>query len=338
MAVETVQDAFVEFEKKAVRVTPAENDRAKDVHPTIRDAVEKALGDLLAQSFLAGSYARKVQTVTLHDIDVIIVLNDPDGTFAASADAALERIREAAKECEIVAGTRKGVRAVKLTIDGEQFTVDLVAALEDPFGELKLARRKPEDGYDDWTPARPRGQTDAHWQKNKDTDGAFVPAVRIIKYWNQRKRHNGKNALPSYLAESILFHAITGKCDFADAVVMFFRAAQMHLSSSFPTVTCPGDPANYVDAMLDDDRRQTALDKVTVALEQAEDAAAEEDPKTAMDLWVKVFGPAFPAPSGDTSQLATALRSGTAVAKGAAISTDPEGGRQVIESRPWRTE
>lgn len=336
MSISTVQQAFEEYEKK-VRVPPEQADRAKEVHPEVRAAVEKDLGALFNRAFLAGSYARMVQTAPkLKDVDIIFVLNDPDGEFAASGNAALERLRKAAKTCDLVVSTRLGVRAVKLTISGEEFTVDAVAALEDPFGGIKLARFLPDDGHDDWTPANPKEQMDAHWQKNKDTDKAFIPAVRIVKSWNQRHKWKSKNLLPSYLVESILFHAMTAKVDFADAMVSFFRDAEHHLSSTVPSVSCPGSPGNYVDERLDDDRRKNALEKVREARQHAEDAIAEGDAGKAMDLWAKVFGPAFPAPSGDTSALATALRSGTARLTGSGISVGATGGRQPIQSRPWR--
>jgi hypothetical protein len=337
VAVQTVQEAFIEFEKDSVRVPKAQNDRAKQVHPEVRSAVEEHLGELFLRAFLAGSYARKVQAIRLKDIDIIIVLNDPDGTFAASADAALERLREAAKGCDLVERTRKGVRAVKCDIKGEEFTVDLVAARDDPLGEVLLARRLPEEGLDDWTHARPKGQLDAAVEKNSATNGVFIPTVRIVKYWKQRVGSGGKNAMPSYLAESILYHALTAECDYADAVLASFKHAKHHLGLSYPSVSCPGDPGNYVDELLEHDRRESALAKVEADLVHAEKAVAEADPGKAMDCWVKVFGPAFPAPSGDTSSLAGALRSGSAVATGAGITTGAVGGRQVIPARPWRS-
>jgi hypothetical protein len=334
MSISTVQQAFEEYEKK-VRVPPEQADRAKEVHPEVRAAVEEDLGELFNRAFLAGSYARKVQTAPkLKDVDIIFVLNDPDGEFVASAEAALERLRKAVKTCDLVGPTRLGVRAVKLTIEGEEFTVDAVAALEDPFGGIKLARF--DDDNDDWTAANPKGQMDAHWQKNKDTGKVFIPAVRVIKSWNQRHKWKRKNLLPSYLVESILFHAMTAKVDFADAMLAFFREAEDHLSSSWASVPCPGSAGNYVDEQLDDDRRENALEKVREALQHAEDAVAETDAGKAMDLWAKVFGPAFPAPSGDTSALAAALRAGTARVTGSGISAGATGGRQPIQSRPWR--
>jgi hypothetical protein len=331
-----VQEAFVEFEKNSVRVPKAQNDRAKRVHPEVRSAVEKGLGELFMRAFLAGSYARRVQTVRLKDIDIIIVLDDSGGAFAASAGAALERLREAAKSCDLVERTRKGVRAVQCDIKGEEFTVDLVAARDHPLGEMLLARWLPGEGLDDWTHARPQGQLDAAVEKNRTTNGVFIPAVRIIKYWNRRAGKSGKNAMPSYLAESILYHALAAECDYADAVLAFFEQAKHHLGLSGPSVRCPGDPGNYVDDLLEDDRRKTALAKVKADLAHAEEAVAESDSGKAMDCWVKVFGPAFPAPSGDTSSLAAALNSGSAVAKGAGITTGAIGGRQVIPARGWR--
>lgn len=337
VSITTVQQAFEEYEQKS-RVPADQAARARDVHPEVRQAVENDLGDLFNRAFLAGSYARKVQTAPrLKDVDIIFVLNDPEGKFAGSAQVALERLRRAAKTCELVdSPTRMGCRAVKLPIVSEEFTVDAVAALEDGFGGLKLARFIPDDGHDDWTAANPKGQMDAHWQKNKQTDGMFIPAVRIIRTWNNRTLYKGKHCLPSYLVESILFHALWQKVDFDQAMLAFFQQAERHLSTSTPSVLCPGDSGSYVDERLDDDRRDAALEKVREALSHARDAIAETDAREAMNCWAKVFGPAFPAPAGDTSSLAEALKSGTARASGAGITTSSQSGRQVIRSRSWR--
>jgi hypothetical protein len=337
--IETVQEAFIEFEQETARVPEAQNARAKEVHPLIRDAIKADLGDLFNRAFLAGSYKRKVQAVRLKDVDIILVLNDPDGEFALSADGTLERVREAAKTSDLVVGTRKSVRAVKLDVDGEEFTVDAVPALEDPFGELLLCRNKPDEGYDDWTSAQPQGQLDAATEKNQETEGTFLPAVRTMKVWNQSFGDGDKKAMPSYLGESILFHALDGKCDYADAMVAFFRLAKDHLSRSWPSVPCPGDPNNFVDEMLKDDRRERALDNVETALGHAEDAIDTDDPGEAMDHWAQVFGPSFAAPSNDSASLAAALKSGKAVGKGSSIvvpAGSNGGERPLIRGRSHR--
>lgn len=336
MAVTSVQDAFVEFEREKVRVPAWQNEQAKKVHPKIREAIESALGDLFSRAYLAGSYRRRVQTVRLNDVDIIVVLNDPDGAFAASATRALQTLELAAGTSALVIASKFGVRAVKLEIDGVEFSIDLVAAREDPVGEVVLARCIPEEGLDDWTAARPQGQVEAAATKNEETDGLFVPATRVVKFWNQRLGDGEHNLLPSYLVESILFWALDEPGDFATACVAFFRAAKTHLAQANPTVRCPGDPENFVDERLEDERRVRALAAVEAALVHVEEAETAADVRTALDAWAEIFGPAFPAPSTDPGKLAAALRSGTAVATGQGMSAEPTAGRPVIQGRSWR--
>ncbi len=81
---QSVHEAFERFENEVVRVPKAENDEAKRVHPKIRGTLERELPEHL-ETFLSGSYGRRVQAVRLKDIDIIVVLDDPDGRFAASA-------------------------------------------------------------------------------------------------------------------------------------------------------------------------------------------------------------------------------------------------------------
>ena len=336
MAVTNVQDAFVEFEREKVRVPAWQNDQAKEVHPKIRESVESALGGLFNRAYLAGSYRRRVQTVRLNDVDIVVVLNDSDGAFAASATRALLTLEQAADSCDLVEATKFGVRAVKLEIEGVEFSVDLVAALENPDDEVLLARRIPEEGLDDWTAARPQGQVEAAAAKNEATDGVFVPGTRIVKFWNQRLGDGERNLLPSYAAESVLFWALEEPCEYADLAAAFFGAAKEHLAQASPTVRCPGDPENFVDERLEDERRLRALIAVEEALVHVEEAESATDVGTALDAWAEIFGPAFPAPSTDPGKLASALGGGTAVAAERGMSPDPTAGRPVIQGRSWR--
>src|SRR5437879_515776 len=97
----STQQAFEQFERNVVRVPPAENDAAKEVHPQIRETLALELTEH-QETFLSGSYSRKVQAVKLKDIDVIVVLDDLEGKFRASAAAALAAIREAAMASKLV--------------------------------------------------------------------------------------------------------------------------------------------------------------------------------------------------------------------------------------------
>jgi hypothetical protein len=330
MAIDNVRKAFEEFECEQVRVPKKENDAAKGVHPKIREAVKAELDDIV-DDFLSGSYSRRVQVgQTLHDIDIILVLDDPAGAYASSASSALDAVQDAIRGCDLVRRTVKRVRSVRTFLHDYDFHVDLVVALKPAFGDgLLLARNLPEEGYDDWSQANPRGQREAAWEKNEECGEMYIPAVRIIKFWNA----GAGKPLRSYHAESILYHALDGPLDYAEAVVRFFDAAYDALAPGVLTPD-PGEPTAYVDARLEDDERRQARDRVEQARAAAHAAFEIDDVGEALDAWVAVFGSSFPAPSTAPDKIAASLAAGTAGAVAAGIH--PGRGRPVIQSRPWR--
>lgn len=332
MTIKNVQQAFERFEVESVRVLDWENKAAKAVHPEIRGTLEKELEHHI-KTFLSGSYSRRVQVVRLKDVDVLVVLDDPDGTFASSAEAALEAIREAAKRSDLVRRTKLGVRAVKLFLHEHDFTVDLVAARQPDSGDgLLLARHLPDEGYDDWQLLNPEGQKQAAIDKNGECDGIYVPAVRIVKFWN--KGQGDPSPLRSYHAEAILWHALDGPVDYAEAIIRFFDEAYERLASGALTPD-PGAPdADPVDKRLQPDKRAAARAKVEKARKAAHEAFEKENLDEALEGWVQVFGPSFPAPSTSPDEISAALGTGEAGITGTGIR--PRQGRQIIRPRSWR--
>ena len=329
-----VQRAFDEFERTAVRVPDDQIAAAQDVHPQIRSVVAKELDLPRGASFLSGSYARRVQAHHVHDIDVIIVVPDADGSFRNDPLEALEAIRAGAKASDLVRLTRLAARSVKLFLSAHDFTVDLVAALEVPgTDELDLAFHIPDEGVSTWTRAHPRGQTRAIRAKNAQCDRMFVPCVRLVKSWNRHVWGHSKSPLRSYHAEAILHLAFDHRLDYADAIHRFFQTAFARLAPGVQTPD-PGFPRASVDDRMDDDERQRARDAVERALEHVERARAAVDAGEALNAWAQVFGPSFPAPCNDAARLRTALQSGGAGAKGDGLVV--AGGRRLTGSRSWR--
>ena len=342
MSISTVQQAFEEFERTSVRVPDVENQAAKRVQAAFRDAVQKALGAWYADSFLAGSYRRKTQAVHLKDLDIIIVLNNPTGELRASPSGALALMKRAAHTYNLVSHVEVKCRAVECELTGHSFWADLVPALEDGRGGLLLAYVDKKEGIEEWRPADTKGQVAACQAKNAATVGVYVPVTRICKFWNQSftSSPSQEKPVPSYLVEAILYDALSRSCDWADAVLAFFENAERHLSLPYPSVPCPGKSTDYVDEKLEDARRLKALAKVQTILPYVRAAANEPDPYKAMDAWVPVFGPSFPAPSTKPGLIAKALRNRTATVLGAGVSVSPTG-RQPIPVRshgPARTE
>lgn len=224
--IESVQQAFEQFEREIVRVSRAEIETAKEVYPRISETISQGLPEHL-ETFLSGSYSRKVQVVRLKDIDIIVVLDDPEGKFAGSAGTALEAIRRAAVSSPLVRGAQKRVRSVRLTLHDHEFTVDLVAALQPLDGRngLLLARHIPAEGLDDWTWGNPRGQLQAAIDKNEETEGIYIPCVRLAKYWLGTVWGDRNRPFRSYHAESVLHGALYEKVNYDEAMVRFFDAA-----------------------------------------------------------------------------------------------------------------
>lgn len=331
MDVESQQQAFEKFERDTVRVPDSDNSEAKRVHPEIRSALKEQL-EVVIKTFLSGSYSRKVQVLRLNDVDVIVVLDDPDGTYAGSAKSALKDIKAAAMGCDLVRSTDLGVRAVKLSLHNYDFTVDLVAAREPENGEngLLLARHLPEEGYDDWQLLDPEGQRKAAADKNGDCDRIYIPGVRVAKFWNQGE---GK-PLRSYHAEAILWHALGGPVEYPELVVRFFDEAYERLAPG-ATTPDPGAPgSDPVDKRLDDGERAAARNKVEKARKIAHNAFEEDDLEKALERWADLFGPSFPSQSTSSGKLERALGAGGAGVEGTGVR--PGRGRDAIRTRSWR--
>jgi hypothetical protein len=333
VAIETVEQAFEEFEKEVARVPDDENAAAKDLHPQIREEVEDHLA--VDRHFLAGSYGRKTQAQKLKDVDIVVVLEDPDGVYAASASDTLEAVRKIVAASPLVRYTRVKVRAVKALLHDHEFSIDIVPALALSWGDgLRLPRNLPDEGYDDWTDENPGGQISAAREKNKETGGIYVPATRVIKTWNQR--FPTAKPLRSYHAESLLYHALTDPCTLPEAALAFFDHAYTALAP-YSYTECPGNPGRYVDDRLSEEDRAAAREKIDAARAKANAAADIEDPGEAMDAWVKVFGSGFPSPSTQPDAIARALRSGSSFAIGSGLSTSHEAdSRPIIAGRSWK--
>lgn len=331
MTIMTVQQAFEDFERRHARVPDAQNRLAQTVQADFRSAVEDGLGARHQKSFLAGSYRRKTQAVRLKDLDIVFILNDFDGQLSASASGTLALMKEVAWAYGPVVSVRTKCRAAECRLTGYEFWVDAVPALPDDAGGLLLPYVNAEEDADDWRPADPDGQTTACQRKNDQTDGAYVPVTRVVKHWNQSfvSSPSQEKPLPSYLAEAILYDALGGPCEWADAALAFLERAQHDLSLPWPSVPCPGKTTDHVDEKLENDRRLRALSKVQAVLPDARAAAVEPDPKTAMELWARVFGPSFPAPSNHPALLGQAIREGAVTVVGTGVAATPKGRRHI---------
>ncbi len=326
----SVQSAFEHFEATVVRIPPSEDAAAQEVHPALRAHMRKALGPLLLEDFLSGSYSRRVQVAPrLRDIDIIFALADPTGAFAASATAALLALQAAAEGCDLISSTEVRCRSVRAYLSDYDFTVDLVAAREPSAQGLLLARRIPEEGHDDWTPGHPRGQKLAAFRKNDLCEGMYIPEVRIVKFW----KNANCQAFRSYHAESVLYHSLPRSCALPEATARFFDAAYDRLAPEARTED-PGAPGVFVDERLEPDERQTARRAVDKARRDVFVAMTATSTVDALNAWARIFGPAFPAPANSRETLIDSLATRTAGVSGLGVTANR--GNKTVQPRSWR--
>ena len=327
----SVQQAFEQFERETVRIPPAEDEAAQNVHQRVRADIQRHFGRLLLDHYLSGSYSRRVQVAPkLKDIDVILLLDDPTGSFRHSATQALQAIEAAVMTCDLVRAAEIRCRSVRAFLHDYDFTVDLVAALPSSTGTgVLLARRIPEEGRDDWSWGNPEGQREAAIDKNAACDGVYVPAVRVAKFW----KNGACRVFKSYHAESIMFHSLVSNTPYAEALAGFFDAAYERLAPGVYTED-PGAPGTRVDERLEADERAAARDALAGARTHASAALSASTPDEALNCWARVFGPSFPAPATSRASIVSSLADRTAGVTGLGVTA--RRGPKPVRPRSWR--
>lgn len=332
-----LDSTFSEFISNSVSTKKSETDIAKDRWREVVAHLKDALGSDFKAAFLAGSYARKVQVRKLKDVDIVIEIDDPDDSWHSDAHAALLRFAEALSDFPgLLERPEIGVRAVTIRFTDVDFKIDVVPAIPVAGGHHLLAVNDRASGENAWTSASPKLQLTAASEKNALLDGKYTPATKLIKEWNQSFGEGELKPMPSYLAESILFHALAEWNGFENAIVQFFEFAERQLADARPTVTCPGDPDNFVDEKLEESRRERALNLVRRSLDDARAAKMKSNEEESLDMWAEVFvANDFPAPKNDRAKLVSALGGGGVIAHGNAVKSGGAG-RKISSGRSWR--
>jgi hypothetical protein len=85
-------------------------------------------GSLHGRLVFSARYGRRTQALKLKDIDVITVVEDPDGTRSRSASGTLGEVQKALAASDLVRQAVPKVRAVKAFLKDYEFTFDFVPA------------------------------------------------------------------------------------------------------------------------------------------------------------------------------------------------------------------
>lgn len=268
-----------------------------------------------------GSFARRTKIRELDDIDLIIVimalgttyieangvikLHVPDGialralcfdhTNQLNSRKVINKFVSHLSDIPQYqkAEVKRTGEAAVLSLASYSWSFDIVPAFftaPDWFGRTYYVI---PDGNGNWKKTDPRRDRDRIKGIAKDRGRVMLDALRLIKYWNARPTMPG---MSSYLIECIVLNYYVSRAA-GDYPYIEFRHLLKYIQSSVLfEVQDPKDIQGNINGLTWEERNRISeraaedFDKVC----RASNAEGSGDNKKAIELWGKVFGPAFP--------------------------------------------
>ena len=332
----TVDPSFTQLDAN-LNLDPAVRRQAQRIHNEIRDELTRA--GLIAASFLQGSFARRTMLKPLKDVDVVCLLpvnkwdelRGPGGPGAAM-ESFKTPIR--AKWPDVLfdvcdhPGDKPAGKALKVTLPGLDFTIDLVPAFDQDGSYVLIGDR--HEGT--WTPSNTRIQLKNVSERNQHTGGRFVHQVREAK--ELTKHHDELDFITGIVVESLLYNCLATQMTDKHAIARFLAHAKNAVRGQVLEPAGEDD----VTAKWTDDQREAATRTYAEASGKADEALRLEeagDVDTALRVWSDLFGEAFPAPPGRSAHaILTAAAAGSLSIAGYPTSTQASS-QKAAPARAW---
>lgn len=295
------------FTQAQSNIEPSDEDW--DNAPAAHDKIGELLGeddDLKAwgiNPFLIGSYGRRVSIRRVYDVDMFCRLDDyPEGV---TADEVLDRVYDVlVEEYDEDAVTRYDRSVTVLMPDTDGLYVDVVPARK----SADVWEIPTKDG--DWIETNPIHMAELKEDKNADTDGLYVPCVKLLR--QVRRTILGKTKPGGFAVEMALYTAHEEGLVEGDTMAEFFASAIEGVADVFRRVADEDfempDPSmdGEVLEFEDDADWATAASKFADAAKNARDAYDMDDNEAgkAALLLQAIFGAnedydqVFPMPLG----------------------------------------
>lgn len=328
----TVDNSFTQLDEN-LNLDPFVRQKAQTLHNTIRDDLTK--DGLIAGSFLQGSFARKTMLKPLKDVDIVCLLpaymwellRGPDGPGKAM-ESFKAPIVDRFPDVQFDVGDEPAGKALRLTLAGVDFTIDLVPAFDTDNDYVLIGERF--EGT--WEPSNTRIQLKRVSDRNQATDGRFVHQVREVKALT--KHHEELDFVSGIVVESIAFAVIGRKMLDKDAAAGVLEYAKNAVKG--PVLEPAGE--DDVTAKWTGEERETAARVYAEASRKAAEALRLEragDTDTAISVWHSLFGAAFPdAPTRPVLDVMTAFAAGS-VSSAGRPSTTTAGQQAAAPGRSW---
>lgn len=268
--------------------------KAKSAHERLRKRIREnpELGAAHIDTYLSGSYARRVAINNIKDVDVICVV-DID-TSVTEPDVVIAWLASALQES--YANVREQGRSVQV-IDSNDVHLDVVpgSPYTNEDGPLWIPDREARE----WVSTHPKGQLAFCIANNSNTGDFYVPLVKLIKWW--RDRCLAKAVAPkSYVLETLVAEGLGSRSpsSYGAGIVQVLEGVSSRYLSwvgtgQVPWIADPGFPSINVAKRWESeefDGFMAAVDEWAAVARAAYEAQTESE---SVSLWRKLFGADF---------------------------------------------
>ena len=281
-----------------------------DAHTKLREHLLEADGAtyVIADSFLAGSYARHTAHDPIKDVDIIAILKSTELSEDRKdpvPSKVLADLKKTIDEFYDEVDLRTQRRSIRVNLEEDNICMDVVPAIA-PDGKDKLLW-VPDRAQSIWLKSHPAEHAAFVTSVNEAMGGYFVRVAKAGKWWKHLKLVK-KKAPKSFLLETILARHAVKKDTLVESFIATISAVvdaykPYKNAGLLPAVADPGVSTNdLVDSCgWTFDHFSYFVDELSGLLTTANAAVAAPTKEKTIELWQSVFGDAYPDSLDDDS-------------------------------------
>lgn len=295
----TVHDAFLKF-KSRLELNDREQKNAIARHTEVREFVRTKFA--IDRDFLTGSYARHTKTKPLKDIDILFVMKQSERHYRdKAASVVLDKYLEVSIEEYGEKAVRRQSRSINIDFginvkeedktDYKILSVDVVPAFESG-DDYEI----PDGDTGKWIKTNPKKHAEKAVDAQRAYGSEWKGLVRMVKYWNNNKKHGEKPVKPSFLIEVMALDCLYGgwSGQFDREVAALFATLAQRIGETWKDPAGLGPPiSDSMDASRISSARR-ALEEAARQAGMAINHARQGRNGDALKTWRELFGPMFP--------------------------------------------
>lgn len=295
----TIDEAFRKF-KHRLELNERERKNATERHTEVREYIRTKFA--IERDFLTGSYKRYTKTKPLKDIDIFFEMKESERHYRAkTASVVLDDYEQALVDKYGRKAVTRQSRSINIDFgvevkdedktDYKVLSIDVVPAFA--YGD---DYEIPDGDTGQWIKTNPELHAEKATQAHQAYGNEWKGLVRMVKYWNNNKKHGDKPVKPSFLLEVMALDCLYGGWggQFDREIQAMFATLADRVGEVWADPAGLGPP---ISAAMDAKRVESARRALSEAARQAGVAihhTRQGRNGEALKAWRELFGPMFP--------------------------------------------